>query len=213
MVVSEFSKGLADVVKKMHAFAEGLVEANRGMMAFSPRLAGAYAQMSVHDFHRRFEFARDTENTGVGLVRAVDRMRESLKEFDKFQQNLQNAAGSFSAGFVGAAGDKFAPYGRKINEWFGHKDEEWASGLGKSAWDAASWIVDPSGFWGMAERKIKQWLGIADEKPKAGADLPHADRFANFMAQQGAKGGLGAPLAGRRPGQPGVKPFRNKFGQ
>lgn len=197
-ILGEFVGSLKRSIQGLHDFAEGMVSVNRGLVPFSPRLMGGYFQLGVHEFQRSADLARRTEETGLGLVKAVDQMRSSLQEFRVAQRNLQNFAGTAGASFLDAAAKDFAPFANAFNQLFGGKGAaDTAKTLGESLYE----FTDLHRYTEIA-KYILEKLDIDLDAFKADPVMPLED-FARSMAE-GARS-LGAPIPRpRKPGDRGI---------
>ena len=95
--------------------AERLTEADRALAAYNGRIAIAYTQLAIGDFHRNVDLAGRAAPTTTAMVQAVNGMRNSFQEWRVVQTNIGNQTGTAIALIQGQFGRAFAPLAGIIN--------------------------------------------------------------------------------------------------
>jgi hypothetical protein len=137
----------ADLVVKMRAFAEGVVESNRGLSRYNGAIASGYIGLAVHDFHREIRMGRATQDTALTAVRAVDHMRDDWFAVDALQANVTNRIGGFAAAFSGGIGAGLAGPANGVGGWLDRVDPKGMVSAGTGAGLAAGLMALPKSLY------------------------------------------------------------------
>lgn len=78
-VVAPVIKGLVEIPSKLKEFAEGVVEANRGLRQFNGGISASYARLDFGDLRRAFGRAQQTAGSASQLNDSMNSFRDTIE--------------------------------------------------------------------------------------------------------------------------------------